>query len=570
MRFFLKKLKDFYKGGLAPYEARGFRSGFVMLFSAVISSIILAIALGVMNIALKELAFDTSAKNTNDAFFAADTAAECALYYDLAVGDTSAFGVPSAGLSVSCAGTDLDLNNGNNAPSSGPYYFSLYPLSPSGSACANVTVSKTTDPESTTILARGYNLGGNTVDCTSSNQNRVERELLVTIGEGPAIVPPESFTLTVNASGPGVVTSSLFGINCGNGNTNCQASYNAGTPIILTATPDAGYEVAWSGGSCSGSSSTCSFTMDVNRTVNATFSIIQHNVTVALAGPSGAGSVTSSPAGIGCSPICGTSFNAGQNVQLTASANGGYQFTGWSGASAGECSGNTCNFNNLSADKSVQANFAYLYPQVASEITSIDVGPDTSHTVSLPTGIQSGDLLVTFFSLDAFIPVNWPSGWTSLVAGGVGSNRVEVAYKIADGTETGTMTVTTTPAQQQPSAHHTVRITNFNIANPIAASTVSATLNPNALNPGAWDQEYTLWFAVNGRNNGSNSTTTGYPAGYSVGTTVHAPPADTNGTTIATARREAFVISEDPSAFTIGGPGPASSTHSVTIGIQGL
>lgn len=546
------------------------KRGFVMLFSAVIASIILAIALGVANIALKELAFDTSAKNTNDAFFAADTAAECALYYDLAVGDTSAFGVPSAGLSVSCAGTDLDLNNGNNAPSSPPYYFSLYPLSPSGSACANVTVNKTTDPESTTILARGYNLGGNTTDCTSSNQNRVERELLVTIGEGPAIVPPESFTLTVNASGPGVVTSSLFGINCGNGNTNCQASYNAGTPIILTATPDAGYEVAWSGGGCSGNNPTCSFTMDTNRTVNATFSVIQYNVTVALAGPSGAGSVTSSPAGIGCSPICGTSFDAGEDVQLTANANAGYQFTGWSGSSSGECSGNTCTFNNINADKSVQANFAPLYPQVASEATSIDVGPDTFHTVALPAGIQSGDLLVTFFSLDSnTTTVNWPSGWTSLVAGGIGTLKLEVAYKIADGNETSTMTFGTTPAQQQPSAHHTVRITNFNTTNPIATGTISSNLNPTTLDPSAWGEEHVLWFAVNARNNGSDSPTTGYPAGYTDGTTMHAPPADTDGTTIVTARKESYAFSEDPSAFSIGPPGPASSTRSVTIGIQG-
>ena len=35
-----------------------------------------------MNISLKEIKFGTSARDTNDAFFAADTGAECALFND--------------------------------------------------------------------------------------------------------------------------------------------------------------------------------------------------------------------------------------------------------------------------------------------------------------------------------------------------------------------------------------------------------------------------------------------------------------------------------------------------------
>jgi len=56
--------------------------GFVILFVVTLSSILLAIALGAANIALKEIKFGTSAKDTNNAFFAADTGAELALFND--------------------------------------------------------------------------------------------------------------------------------------------------------------------------------------------------------------------------------------------------------------------------------------------------------------------------------------------------------------------------------------------------------------------------------------------------------------------------------------------------------
>ena len=56
--------------------------GFVILFAVMLSSIFLAIALGVSNIAFREVTFGTSAKDANDAFFAADVGAECALFND--------------------------------------------------------------------------------------------------------------------------------------------------------------------------------------------------------------------------------------------------------------------------------------------------------------------------------------------------------------------------------------------------------------------------------------------------------------------------------------------------------
>ena len=47
--------------------------GFVLIFAVTLAAILLSIALGISQIALKEIKFGTSAKDTNDAFFAADT-----------------------------------------------------------------------------------------------------------------------------------------------------------------------------------------------------------------------------------------------------------------------------------------------------------------------------------------------------------------------------------------------------------------------------------------------------------------------------------------------------------------
>jgi uncharacterized repeat protein (TIGR01451 family) len=78
-----------------------------------------------------------------------------------------------------------------------------------------------------------------------------------------------------------------------------------------------------------------------------------HTLTVNKSG-SGAGTVTSSPAGISCGPSCSLQFNTGTPVTLTAAASSGSRFTGWSG----DCSGTaaTCALA-MSADHNVTATF---------------------------------------------------------------------------------------------------------------------------------------------------------------------------------------------------------------------
>jgi subtilisin family serine protease len=173
-----------------------------------------------------------------------------------------------------------------------------------------------------------------------------------TVGNKAQIVDLDHHSLTVQKSGAGTgtVTSSPAGINCG---STCTASYSSGTQVTLTATPASNSTFSgWSGGGCSGTG-TCVVTLNADATVTATF-IPKVTLTVSTSG-NGSGSVTSSPAGIDCGATCSAAFANGTSVTLTASADSGSKFSGWSG---GGCSGTgTCQVT-LTAATSVTASFA--------------------------------------------------------------------------------------------------------------------------------------------------------------------------------------------------------------------
>lgn len=133
--------------------------GFVMLFTITISSILLSIALGVAQTAFKELKFSISARDTNSAFFAADTGIEAVLFRDKPPG--SIYPPPETDGS-SFSWTEIFPN-----------------LSGANGSCAIVKITKTNILDSasieTVIVSKGYNVGD--ASCVSTNTNRIEREL---------------------------------------------------------------------------------------------------------------------------------------------------------------------------------------------------------------------------------------------------------------------------------------------------------------------------------------------------------------------------------------------------------
>ncbi len=71
--------------------------------------------------------------------------------------------------------------------------------------------------------------------------------------------------LDVQVSGSGTVTSSPAGIDCG---SDCDEIFAVGTSVTLTATPESGGRfLNWSGGGCSGTGTSCTFTVSTTTVV---------------------------------------------------------------------------------------------------------------------------------------------------------------------------------------------------------------------------------------------------------------------------------------------------------------
>ncbi|MCX7956891.1 MAG: hypothetical protein N2643_03225 [Endomicrobia bacterium] len=156
----------------------------------------------------------------------------------------------------------------------------------------------------------------------------------------------QTYTLSVviNPTGAGSVSLNPAG-----------GTYNAGTVVTLTATANTGYTFSSWAGDATGTTNPTTVTMNANKVVIANFTQsgggggggggTTYTLTVTVS-PSGAGSVSLNPAG-------GT-YNAGTVVTLTASANTGYTFSGWSGAVTGTSNPTTV---TMDSNKSVTATF---------------------------------------------------------------------------------------------------------------------------------------------------------------------------------------------------------------------
>ncbi|MFO1412435.1 MAG: IPTL-CTERM sorting domain-containing protein [Burkholderiales bacterium] len=234
----------------------------------------------------------------------------------------------------------------------------------------------------------------------------------ITFGPWEASQP----TLTVIGDPAGTVTSSPGDIDCG---STCQQTFAAGTVITLTAQPEQdALFVEWRG-ACTGSSTTCTVTLNQSATVTAVFGMpaaappANHVLSVVT---SGGGAVTSAPSGIQCGSACTASFPSSANVVLTAAPAGGGVFAGWSGACSGTAATCTVPMSQL---RKVGATFA------AATAPTVSVTGGVGGTVtSVPGGVDCGTRCVaSFASGTAVTLVARPQpgyrfgGWTGACSG---------------------------------------------------------------------------------------------------------------------------------------------------------
>ena len=175
------------------------------------------------------------------------------------------------------------------------------------------------------------------------------------------------YTLTLNAT-PGAGGSVA--------STPSGTTHLGGTSVSVTATAASGYRFAGWLGACSTQSGTCSLTMDGDREAEALFVTSSSFALVTTATPSAGGTVAVSPTATPTQTAAVTARHrsnlrsyASGNVTVTATANSGYSFAGWTGA----CSGTgTCTVA-MTAHRFVGAHFARSSLPAASTTALVTV-----------------------------------------------------------------------------------------------------------------------------------------------------------------------------------------------------
>ena len=186
-------------------------------------------------------------------------------------------------------------------------------------------------------------------------------------------------TLSVNRTGggQGSVATSGAGVDCGQ---DCDEQYTNGTTVTLTATPAGNSNFHFWSGCDSTNGTSCTVTMNEDRSVFASFSPIVRTLTVTKQG-GGAGTVTSDPEGIDCGDDCGESYQIGSEVTLTATPTGSAVFGGWSGCDVE--AGTSCTVA-VNANRAVNASFTA--PQKFLTVTKEGTAGGT--ITSAPAGIN--------------------------------------------------------------------------------------------------------------------------------------------------------------------------------------
>lgn len=170
------------------------KAGFTLFIALVVTGLLLAIGFSIGNIVFKQIILSSTGKESQLAFFAADSGAECALYWDRknAAGvsvvegafATSSLIVVGPSTDIRCGGQPIyvlyrsdTVLDPVNATTTFSVDFSKIDGNAEYRACARVTVIK--NGPYTQIDSRGYNafLDANNEDCDISNPRTLERGL---------------------------------------------------------------------------------------------------------------------------------------------------------------------------------------------------------------------------------------------------------------------------------------------------------------------------------------------------------------------------------------------------------
>ena len=143
------------------------------------------------------------------------------------------------------------------------------------------------------------------------------------------------------------------------------------------------------------------------------------------------------------------------------------------------------------------------FPQMAESVSGVVTSNSNNWTLTYPGSITSDSLLLLGAGIDGGPTATLPAGWQKITETGT-TARLLVAYKFADGTETGDFSLSLTASEQ--GVWRIWRIEGAHDTTPPAVGTAatgtSANPNPPLNNPAAWDVEDVLWWAFVGSDDG--------------------------------------------------------------------
>ncbi len=271
-----------------------------------------------------------------------------------------------------------------------------------------------------------------------------------------ATFTPTTTIYQLNVTKPAGGTVSGGGIVCGSAGSQCQVTFDASTPVTLSATPAAGFSFVNWGGNCSGTAPSTTIQVDGVKTCTASFTdgtTAGPPYTMTISPKPTGGTVTG--AGLNCGDggaLCTASMPAPMAYGMTATAASGYTFAGWTG----NCSGtSTSLYINLAGPRVCGAVF-------------VPVGTVFSLTTAIPTGgtITGGGITcgvggavcqATYQSATTVTLTATPaSGYNFTSWGGSCSGTASTATVLVDGVRACSATFTAGPVNGPP---YTITIT---------------------------------------------------------------------------------------------------------------
>lgn len=209
-------------------------------------------------------------------------------------------------------------------------------------------------------------------------------------------------------------------------------------------------------------------------------------------------------------------------------------------------------------------NVTTEFPVIAATSTTQSENATNPHTINLPSGIVSGDVLllaIQYKGRDRTIS-SLSQSWNTITNNnnsGVGERRTYILWRLANGTE-GTTTTMTLDSSTDFVASVCYRIQGAQSVEGGVAD--DSGFNPPSLTP-SWGSAKTLWVVFFGTEGNESSLT--YPANYTLSQINRSGKStpDATGQQVWFGARQLETATEDPAAGTLSDTNPIVQTIAI-------